>query len=180
MEKISKLLEELSNLVEYYIGSSSRKTTIILGSSITFILISYWVKKYIERRGFFKRINLPSPKPLPLFGNFLDIIRNGLIQNDIKHVKTYGRISGFFEGSTPVIIVTDLRFLKTMMIKDFSSFVNRRVIDSFAIDPFDKFLTNLKDDEWKNVRSVLTATFTSGKLKSVLFGFSVEIKLYDF
>jgi hypothetical protein len=33
--------------------------------------------------------------------------------------------------------------------------------------PFDKFLTNVKNDEWKNMRSVITTTFSSGKLKLV-------------
>ena len=34
-------------------------------------------------------------------------------------------------------------------------------------EPFNAFLTNLKDEAWKNVRAIVTTTFTSGKLKNV-------------
>ena len=33
--------------------------------------------------------------------------------------------------------------------------------------PFDKFLTHVKDDEWKRIRSIVSNTFSSGKLKLV-------------
>jgi hypothetical protein len=46
-------------------------------------------------------------------------------------------------------------------------FYEIQILESFKIEPIDKFLTVLKDDEWKNVRAILTTTFTSGKLKSV-------------
>ena len=35
------------------------------------------------------------------------------------------------------------------------------------IKPFDKMMSLLKDDEWKSVRSHVTPTLTSGRLKSV-------------
>lgn len=34
-------------------------------------------------------------------------------------------------------------------------------------EPFDKAISLLKDDEWKNARAILSTTFTSGKLKGV-------------
>ncbi len=37
--------------------------------------------------------------------------------------------------------------------------------------PFDKFLTNVKNEEWKNMRSIVTTTFSSGKLKSVIYNY---------
>ena len=37
----------------------------------------------------------------------------------------------------------------------------------FEIEPIDKFLTVLKGEEWKSIRSIVTTTFTSGKLKTV-------------
>lgn len=159
-------LVKLPSIFEEYF-KDSKSTTLLLGSSVALIVTAYWIKNYIERRSFFERCHVPGPKPLPLFGNFLDIVRFGVAGSDMRLVNTYGKLCGYFEGSTPVIMTTDVKFIKSILIKDFGSFVNRRVIESFAIEPGDKFLTNLKDDEWKNVRSILTATFTSGKLKSV-------------
>jgi hypothetical protein len=43
-------------------------------------------------------------------------------------VAKYGKIVGVFEGSTPVIMTTDVAFMKAVMVKDFAHFVNRRVI----------------------------------------------------
>jgi cytochrome P450 len=82
-------------------------------------------------------------------------------------MQKYGNTFGYFEGTTPIIVTRDVKFLKSFMIKDFSSYVNRRVFDALLLDPIDKFLTVLKDDEWKNVRSLVSSTFTSGKLKLV-------------
>lgn len=51
---------------------------------------------------------------------------------------------------------------------DDSQFICKfKSIESITIKPLDKLLTVLKDDEWKNVRAILTTSFTSGKLKSV-------------
>lgn len=35
------------------------------------------------------------------------------------------------------------------------------------IEPADKFLTTLKDEEWKNVRAIISTVFSSGKMKLV-------------
>lgn len=186
LEKIKEIFESLLN--------DSRKTTIVLGTGVGIIFFSYLVKTYINKRNYFKKLNLPGPTPWPILGNFVDVIRNGLIQNDMVLMKKYGKTIGFFEGSNPVVMTIDPRLVKAICIKDFSSFVNRRVIfiplfhfliislfskitmnlkfilksiDSITLEPLDKFLTVLKDDEWKNVRAILTTSFTSGKLKLV-------------
>lgn len=119
MEKIVKFFEEIL--------SDRKNTTLILGSSVGLILVTYWVKSYIDKRNYFKKMNLPGPKPLPVIGNFLGVIRKGLVQNDMEVMKKYGKTIGFFEGSIPAIMTIDPKFIKTFGIKDFGSFVNRRV-----------------------------------------------------
>jgi hypothetical protein len=125
---MDEILEYLSNLMGAIL-SDKKKTTILLSSTLGVLLISYYIKKWLNFRNFFKRINLPGPRPLPLLGNFGDIQKKGIYQHDIDIFKTYGKIVGYFEGPVPVILTTDLKFMKNVLIKDFSSFVNRRVFN---------------------------------------------------
>ncbi|GBN77543.1 hypothetical protein AVEN_86576-1 [Araneus ventricosus] len=54
--------------------------------------------------------------------------------------------------------------IKQIFIKDFHLFSNRQ--DMFLdIKPLNKTVVNLKDKRWKEVRSFLTPTFSSGKIK---------------
>lgn len=65
--------------------------------------------------------------PKFLLGNFKELVGNGLSSFDIEIFKKYGKTVGYFEGTRPVIVTKDVNFLKSVMVKDFSHFVNRRV-----------------------------------------------------
>jgi len=43
-------------------------------------------------------------------------------------------------------------------------------------DFFTKMMVFLKDDEWKITRSLMSSTFTSGKLKTVIIIFIIDIR----
>jgi hypothetical protein len=85
------------------------------------------LKKWRKHKRFFKDQNIPGPSPLPLFGNFLDVISQGILAHDMSLIEKYGKICGAFEGATPVLMTSDVAFIKAVMIKDFAHFVNRRV-----------------------------------------------------
>lgn len=71
-------------------------------------------------------MGVPSPPPLFLFGNFFSMTK-GLIKWDSSLIDKYGKTCGYFEGSQPVLLTTDIKFIKSVMIKDFQHFINRRV-----------------------------------------------------
>lgn len=71
-----------------------------------------------------------------------------------------------FDGQTPVLLVSDVEFVRKALIKEFSSMPNRRVA-GVSQKPVGYFLFTLNDDHWKHVRAMLSPTFTSGKLKLV-------------
>ena len=72
-------------------------------------------------------MKIPGPDPKPIFGNFYDLVKEGAPYYELRIMKEFGRIVGFFEGSEPIILTTDINFMKCMLIRDFNSFVDRRV-----------------------------------------------------
>lgn len=46
---------------------------------------------------------------------------------DQELVKKYGRIVGCFDGPYPNLYVTDADIIKSVFVKDFDHFINRRV-----------------------------------------------------
>lgn len=73
-----------------------------------------------------------------------------------------------FQGKTPILTINEAEAIKQITIKEFHKFTNRR---PFVVDIGSRFLsyslTVLNDDHWKHLRTILTPTFTSGKLKNV-------------
>nr|QUF59375.1 cytochrome p450 CYP3044B8 [Brachionus angularis] len=149
-----------------FFSSFFENRTILITSLLGLITI-YIIKKWFEMCNYFKRLNINGPTPLPIVGNFTGIIKYGLPYNDTRLIKKYGKIVGYFEGSEPIILTTDPKLLKLIMIKDFHNFTNRRLIEAIKIETFENMVSILKDEQWKNVRAILTTVFTSGKLKSM-------------
>ena len=82
----------------------------------------------MKLRRYFKRIKIPGPTPWPIIGNFFSLIKKGLTTHDEELMTEYGRVVGYFEGSTPNLMITDVKLIRAALIKDFNNFVNRRVI----------------------------------------------------
>lgn len=146
--------------------SPVRTTFLLLGTVVALWIVNVLFKWWASR-SYFDKLNIKGPKPLPLLGNMMGIRKHGLHKNDENILTAYGKTAGYFEGATPMILTKDAGLIKAVTVKEFNSFTNRRTFDGFFDEPLNKFLTVLKDDEWKNVRSLLTSTFTSGKLKSM-------------
>ena len=54
-----------------------------------------------------------DPKNLPKF--------------DQEMVKKYGKVFGYFDGTLPNLWTTDADIIKSVFVKDFDHFINRRV-----------------------------------------------------
>ena len=80
---------------------------------------------------------------------------------DAKVIGTYGVM-----GSLN-LIVKDPEMIKTVMIKDFEYMVDRREF-KFNDELLDSMLTVLNGEQWKEMRSIVSPIFTSGKLKAML------------
>ncbi|CAF1488168.1 unnamed protein product [Rotaria sordida] len=81
--------------------------------------------------------------------------------------KKYGRIFGYFEGHTPILLVSDPDILQDIFIKSFSNFHSHRPI--VFDDPHMKscHLFNAQSLRWKRQRFIINPTFSSAKLKQM-------------
>lgn len=74
---------------------------------------------------------------------------------------------GIFDGRQPVLCITDPAMIKTILIKEcYSFFTNRR---NFRLNgPLYDAVNIAEDDQWRRIRSILSPSFTSGRLKEML------------
>uniref|UniRef100_A0A6Q2X6U9 Cytochrome P450 3A n=1 Tax=Esox lucius TaxID=8010 RepID=A0A6Q2X6U9_ESOLU len=140
----------------------SAETWTLLVLLITLIVVyGYWPYS------FFTKLGIPGPKPLPFLGTMLEY-KKGFTRFDTECFQKYGRIWGIYDGRQPVLCTMDRTMIKTILIKEcYNNFTNRR---NFHLNGelYDA-LSIAEDDAWKRIRSVLSPSFTSGRLKE-MFG----------
>ncbi|KAK5865791.1 hypothetical protein PBY51_020033 [Eleginops maclovinus] len=115
----------------------------------------------------FKKMGVPGPTPIPFFGTML-AYKKGFTVFDQNCFNKYGKIWGIFDGRQPVLCITDPAMIKTVLIKEcYSLFTNRR---NFRLNGelYDA-VSIAEDDQWRRIRSVISPSFTSGRLKE-MFG----------
>ncbi|NXX96024.1 CP3AT protein, partial [Centropus bengalensis] len=113
----------------------------------------------------FNKLGIPGPRPLPFLGTFLEY-RHGVMQFDQMCFEKYGKIWRIFDGRQPVLVVLDPILIKNILVKEcYNVFTNRR---NFGLNGIlDSSLVIAEDEKWKRIRTVLSPTFTSGKLKEM-------------
>ncbi|KAK5638812.1 hypothetical protein RI129_013107 [Pyrocoelia pectoralis] len=124
-----------------------------------------WAFKYWERR------DLPSVKPSIPFGTIGEIIlakRNfgEIVKEQYEESKRKGfKHVGLFMMAKPGYMPIDLEYVKNILSKDFSHFMDRGFYCNEKDDPLSGNLFMLAGAKWKNLRAKLTPTFSSGKMK---------------
>ncbi|XP_005413824.1 PREDICTED: cytochrome P450 3A11-like isoform X3 [Chinchilla lanigera] len=142
------------------IWNFSTETWVFLALSL---LLLYLYGTYTH--GHFKRLGIPGPKPLPFLGNLLSYFK-GTWKFDVECYKKYGKIWGLYEGRHPVLFITDPDMIKTVLVKEFySAFTNHKPIRPAVL--MRKSLFSSEDGQWKRIRTLLSPTFSSGKLKEM-------------
>ena len=76
------------------------------------------------------------------------------------------KLVGYFQFSNPTLVINDLELAKQMFIKDFDHFVDRREFKG-GHEYLDNMMMMMEGEEWKQMRSIMSPIFTSGKLKNM-------------
>ncbi|XP_046579166.1 cytochrome P450 3A29-like [Haliotis rubra] len=158
---------------------------LVLAAAVLLYIYGTWNHAYFKKRG------IPGPTPYPLVGNMTGI---EFFHTMATWRQQFGNvfeslpgcsamccyisqslpgaapcvviISQSLPGAAPCVVISDLDILKEVLAKSSNVFRNRK---KFALVPypFSLGLFFLDDAPWKRVRSIITPTFSSRKLRQM-------------
>ncbi|XP_054083441.1 probable cytochrome P450 6a14 [Zeugodacus cucurbitae] len=136
----------------------------IIFSTILTLLLSYLRYKY----QYWELLGVPQLKMNYLFGNLFrirTIHKTEIMREVYKEFRGKAKLAGTYIFTKPIAIVLDLDLVKSILIKDFNKFTDRfeqvRSTGSFL----NEHLFRLHGEKWRPLRTKLTPTFTSSKMK---------------
>lgn len=140
--------------------------------AIGLALMAIWLlRNYIYRRRafqFFRRLGIPGPNPHLIKGNADKMRNRSLLAVDImdQWQAEFGDFYGYFIGMKPYVVVGDLDMVQQVLIRDFHKFVNRPSM-GIEIRPVINTLVGLRSQRWKEVRRVISPTFSTRKMRKI-------------
>ncbi|XP_037821140.1 probable cytochrome P450 6d5 [Lucilia sericata] len=138
------------------------------------ITVSTLIVVYLKwRYSYWQRMGFPYVEAQIPFGVLDPVIRTwkkslGMAIYDVYR-ESKDKVVGIYLINRPALLVRDAKLSRDVLTKDFSSFHDRGVYVDEEHDPMSGGLFFLKGKKWKSLRTKLTPSFTSGKLKG-MFG----------
>lgn len=133
-------------------------------ASTLFLRYLHTKYKYWTRRG------IPAPPATLLLGHTLR--RLGITTPFMKffddlYYNYNGRdFCGYYDFIQPGLFVANPELLKSILVKDFEHFADRRTFDLGKVNPIaNDMLTNATGPHWRFLRGILSPTFTAGKTR---------------
>ncbi|NP_001106226.1 cytochrome P450 Cyp6b29 [Bombyx mori] len=140
---------------------------ILLASVVLPLLLYLYFTRHFN---YWKKRNVPGPKPVPLFGNLMEsALRKkniGIVFKELYENFPNEKVVGIYRMTTPCLLIRDQDVIKNIMIKDFDVFVDRGV--ELSKSGLGANLFHADGDTWRVLRNRFTPLFTSGKLKNML------------
>ncbi|CAG7716699.1 unnamed protein product [Allacma fusca] len=116
--------------------------------------------------GELESVGIPTVKPGFLFGSDPNIHDIVVHEKDYERFKQFGDVWGVYEGRAPQVFIADAEIARQILIKDFEDFRNRRLLD-FGHELINEMLDVLPYETWKVVRTAVTPSFTTGKIRGM-------------
>jgi len=139
--------------------------SILLSIVIGAVTICYLFRNF----NLFKRHGVIHIPPVPIFGVMTSIIFRRISFVDfilkIYNFNPNAKYFGFYATTNPIFLFRDPELIKTILIKNFEAFPDRRGFSDLNNPLFGKNLFSLHGDKWRNMRILLSPSFTSNKMK---------------
>lgn len=147
--------------------------TILLGLAIVVYFVLDKRRRYWESKGF------PcTGRSHMIYGDYKDIgrLENSQLANQRLYHEFKARklpIGGVMVYLVRSAIVVDLELVKSVMVKDFANFSSRGTYNP-EVDPLSGNMFFLEGQAWRLLRTKLTPTFSSGRMK-MMFEIILEV-----
>ena len=134
--------------------------------AIALVLVYLWIR---HRYRLFERLGFPYVEAKIPFGSIGNVGQtehmSGFIKREYEKYKNSGPAFGIFMMLKPILMPTDPDLIRDILVKHFDSFHQRGFDLDFKNDPLMAHLFFKDGQAWKDLRSKLSPTFTSGKMK---------------
>lgn len=147
--------------------------TIALLAILSFLIRAYFKQKF----SFWETKGVPYFKPSIPTGN-IELNRKVSVGVRVKSLydqqKALGsKHCGIFFITRPLYFPIDVEIIRSILTKNFHNFTDRGLFSNEKVEPITGHLFFIGGSKWKNLRTQLTPTFTSGKMKT-MFPIMVE------
>ncbi|CAG2113902.1 unnamed protein product, partial [Medioppia subpectinata] len=115
--------------------------------------------------GFFDTLGLKGPKPVVIFGNLLDLLFVSKPDLEVQRTKQFGKIYGIFEGSKPLVQVSEPDIIKQILVKDFRVFNTKPRITNVGHPVIESMLITTRGDTWRRARTAVSHGFTVARMR---------------
>ena len=133
---------------------------------IALLCAYFWVQR---RYSFWEKRGVLTVKPSFPFGNFsgvgFKISATDKFDQFYKEFKGKAPFVGIYTLLEPTLMPLDPELAKNILVRDFSSFSDRGFYHNRKDDPLSASILTVDGAEWKELRTKLSPTFTSGKMK---------------
>lgn len=132
-------------------------------------LVGYIIYHLRQSLTYWQRRGIPCDEPDFYAGNTVGLGRtrsfSDIWMDTYKTFKGSGPFCGFYWGRGANVFVLTPELAKLVLIKDFNKFADRGFYTNPKDDPLSGQLFLLDGHKWRAMRSKLSPTFTSGKMK---------------
>lgn len=131
---------------------------------VALLTLLYW--RGTKNFDYWRKQGIQGPPAFPFLGNVLSLFKPIPLLHS-EYLARYGKVFGAFQLSRPSLFVCDPVLIKRVLVQDFNNFRNRADNRQSRSKIMEKNLVVARDESWKRIRSIVSPTFTSSKLKKM-------------